>query len=81
MGGIYAGSAVIILKTTNGGENWITKYDSINNVLHSVQFVNENTGWAVGGTLRSLILKSIDGGMNWYNPTSEIFGYLSSICF
>ena len=81
VGGIYAGSAVIILKTTNGGENWITKYDSINNVLHSVQFVNENTGWAVGGTLRSLILKSIDGGMNWYNPTSEIFGYLSSICF
>jgi hypothetical protein len=38
------------------------------NTLNSVDFVNENLGWAVGeyGT----ILKTTDGGMEWLIKTS-----------
>lgn len=33
------------------------------NVLNSVEFINSNTGWAVGD--KGTILKTTNGGINW----------------
>ncbi|WP_183075530.1 WD40/YVTN/BNR-like repeat-containing protein [Gillisia mitskevichiae] len=53
----------IILKTTDGGENWNSiRVNDISN-LHSTYFVNESIGYAVGGLGK--IIKTIDGGDNW----------------
>lgn len=58
------GNNGIILKTTDGGTNWIQKNSGTIQDLMKVQFVNSNVGFALGaGTL----LKTIDGGENW-NP-------------
>lgn len=58
------GNNGIILKTTDGGTNWIQKNSGTTQNLMKVQFVNSNVGFAFGaGTL----LKTIDGGENW-NP-------------
>jgi photosystem II stability/assembly factor-like uncharacterized protein len=54
----------VILATTDGGQHWqrqeIDFY--INLRLTSVYFVNEKTGWAVGG---EVIIGTTDGGQHW----------------
>ena len=71
--GYCVGDSGRILKTTNGGNNWISK--SIGFIIgfpiniNSVFFTNENTGIAVGGAVGcgncGTSLKTTNGGMNW----------------
>jgi photosystem II stability/assembly factor-like uncharacterized protein len=80
--GIYFGPAYI-LKTTDGGVNWITidmnKYASS---LVDCYFFNKDSGFVVGGTgsqsyknANSIILFTSNGGISWkikyLSPTSE----------
>jgi len=51
-----------IYKTTNGGQNWINLNLTL---LNSLNFLNANTGYAVGKS--SQILKTTNGGMSWEN--------------
>ncbi|MFD1095599.1 YCF48-related protein [Salegentibacter chungangensis] len=53
----------IILRTTDGGETWSSI--RVNNILnlHSVYFLNETTGYAVGDLGK--IIKTTDGGESW----------------
>lgn len=54
-----------ILKTTDGGTNWI-KVSGGNYILYSVFFPDPITGYAVGTDLNSgTIVKTTDGGANW----------------
>ena len=61
--GWAVGDEGIILKTSDGGNNWITQAGVTTDNLYSVYFVNGNTGWIVGEDVR--IMKSTDGGSNW----------------
>ncbi|HEY5123241.1 MAG TPA: T9SS type A sorting domain-containing protein [Ignavibacteria bacterium] len=60
-----------ILKTTNGGLNWTEQYkDSLDNATHiySIQFINQNTGFAIGSKFynnKTKFFKTTDGGVNW----------------
>ncbi len=63
----------VILRTTNGGSNWINESSSVTEAnVYSVFFVNENTGWVSGGNavfgIPGVVLKTSDGGSSW---TSE----------
>jgi len=49
------------------------------NTLHSVKFINVNTGWAVGDAGQIMI--TTDGGENWNNPISGNGGFLHSVYF
>jgi photosystem II stability/assembly factor-like uncharacterized protein len=73
----------IILKTTNGGTNWI--YSSNSNYLNAVQFINQNTGWIVGHMDTwpnyGKVLKSTNGGLNWQNQLNLLYSYLSFVQF
>jgi len=61
----------VILKTTDGGQNWTEKALQFPgtqiNALNSIHFVSPDLGWAVGadsgGT--GVVLKTTDGGSNW----------------
>ena len=55
----------LIMKTTNGGAEWIPQSADGNTVMfREILFPFDNeTGYAVGGTGR--IFKTIDGGQNW----------------
>lgn len=58
-----------ILKTTDGGDNWIQQTPAVANTrFYGVYFKDENNGWAVGKSVTGTagrIHYTIDGGDNW----------------
>lgn len=72
----YAAGGSVILKTTDGGQNW-TSY-SLNGNLNAVFFTSADTGYVAGFG----IYKTTDGGQSWNNlslpPNSN---YFNSIYF
>ncbi len=70
----------IILKTIDGGINWIEQYSNTSETLHDVVFTDDDTGYAVGG-LFGTILKTVNGGTNWTHQVSPTFSYLTSVYF
>lgn len=72
----------VILKTTNGGINWIEKYRDFRVGLTSVYFINSTTGFTVG---YNVIVMTTNGGQSWiteYLPWTENSDYsLKSVCF
>jgi len=67
----YPAQKGCIYKTTNGGVNWVEQYkDSLYNatLINSVQFINKNTGFAVGQkyyTNKTKFFKTTNGGTTW----------------
>jgi photosystem II stability/assembly factor-like uncharacterized protein len=53
-----------ILNTTDGGANWKIQFTAVA-PLSDVFFLDENIGWAVGGSGGGIILNTTDGGENW----------------
>lgn len=72
--GWIVGTASKILKTTNGGLNWVTQIPAIplNRELNDIQMFDANTGYITGWT--NTFLKTTDGGLNWLSisiPTGQ----------
>ena len=62
-----------ILRTTDGGQNWVIQPSGILGTkigLYGVSFTDANTGTAVGGVLNATILRTTDGGANWVSQRS-----------
>ncbi len=69
----FAVSDSCILKTTNGGDNWIIKQQGYY-ILNRIKFINRDTGFACGGNNK--LLKTINSGENWIITTpSTIFPF------
>ena len=71
----------IIIRTTNGGLNWITlKQDSLK-FLSSIFFIDENTGYVAGDSpYGAPVLKTTNAGFNWNTQIIQI-NMLYSIYF
>ena len=72
-----------IMKTIDGGENWIVQ-DSVDLNIFDLYFVNNQVGWAVGGwsgAFEVTILKTDDGGENWISQSGGVNGVLGSVYF
>src|SRR5438874_6523986 len=72
-----------ILRTTDGGRNWVLQPSGIlgtNIGLYGVSFTDANTGTVVGGVTDATILRTTDGGANWVSQTSET-NYLKAVSF
>jgi len=63
-----------IYRTTNGGENWTSVFQTSQNhfnIINDIRFINNTTGFAAGGYMadttqkRRYILKTIDAGITW----------------
>jgi photosystem II stability/assembly factor-like uncharacterized protein len=75
--GYISGTNCQVLKTTDGGVNWfaVTQPTSGTNDIYTIDFVDENTGWAfinfsavAGGS----IFKTTNGGTSWTQQGSNI---------
>ncbi|RPI13781.1 MAG: T9SS C-terminal target domain-containing protein [Ignavibacteriae bacterium] len=54
-----------IWKTTNGGLNWTVHTTGGANYLKELFFIDENNGFAVGGSFVGEVIKTTNGGLNW----------------
>jgi photosystem II stability/assembly factor-like uncharacterized protein len=74
--GWAVGDRGAIWHTEDGGRRWIAQESGVDCPLESVSFIDENTGWAVGGathpythTSYGVVLVTRDGGAHWqHNP-------------
>ncbi len=78
--GYVVGKYGTILKTTDGGLNWIPQYSgSTTDWYFSVHFPSQDTGYAVGHPY--VILKTTNGGVVWTNQNSGTDQDLYSVYF
>lgn len=79
----FVGNYKNFLYSTSGGEIWdcveVTISGMWNPGFHSVDFVNEANGWAVGEM--GNIIHSEDGGQNWVLQNSGVSKWLTSVDF
>ncbi|MEX0662974.1 MAG: right-handed parallel beta-helix repeat-containing protein [Balneolaceae bacterium] len=66
-----------IVKTVDGGSNWISDADTSS--INGLTFIDDQTGFAVGWN--GLILKTEDGGSVWELLTSESSENFQSVSF
>ncbi len=75
----------LILKTTDGGQNWVEQISPVDGGYHGVFFCNNNLGYACGGSTgyygvnhKGIVIKTTNGGATWqliYNrPNEKITG-------
>ena len=77
---VVVGNNGTILKTTDGGSNWIPKTSGTSYNLTRVKFINPIVGYAIGyqnNTTIGALFKTVDGGETWATlpaaSTSAIF--------
>lgn len=65
-----------IMKTVNGGNNWVVQYNQPMK-LNAVQFIDVNTGYVVGGSGSGTgrIFKTTNGGLNWINTSTFVSNF------
>jgi photosystem II stability/assembly factor-like uncharacterized protein len=72
--GWTCGKGGLVLKTTNGGDNWAEQQAGTEN-LYSIDFINSTTGYVCGAIGR--LYKTTNGGENWtaLNPGTSAYLY------
>ncbi|MBK9271598.1 MAG: hypothetical protein IPM48_08360 [Saprospiraceae bacterium] len=73
------GNEGIVLKTTDGGQNWILKSTGTKEQIWGIFFTDELHGHACGST--GLLLRTSDGGETWEQRPSNISNLFYSIHF
>ncbi|MCI0448947.1 MAG: YCF48-related protein [Chlorobi bacterium] len=61
--GFIAGKNGVILKSTNGGNNWLNLTSGTSSELYKVKFINSSIGFVCGAN--GTMLKTTDGGASW----------------
>ena len=67
-----------ILKTLDGGDNWVQQFYDSDQFFRSVEFFDANIGFA--GTLSNALFKTTNGGTTWVNITSTLPVVPTGIC-
>src|ERR1019366_4854249 len=78
------GDQGIVLKTIDGGANWSVQRLTSINVLQSVYFINDSTGYACGqgvADVGGIILKTTNGGTSWTTQVTGKSGTINSVYF
>jgi photosystem II stability/assembly factor-like uncharacterized protein len=76
--GFAAGHNGTMLKTSDGGENWVLKSTGITHGLNSVLFTDSLTGFAVSCCE---LLKTTDGGETWVIQDTMMNSMMCSVFF
>lgn len=67
---IVAVGTSAVIKSSDGGKNWTTVHSTGANSMRGLQFVNDNLGFAVGGSSNSgTVVKTVNGGSTWTDIT------------
>ena len=75
--GYIVGYYGITLRSTDMGSSWDIVHKDSAKTFHSVFFIDENTGFAAGGSL----YKTNDGGVNWEEVMTDTFDQIIEVYF
>jgi photosystem II stability/assembly factor-like uncharacterized protein len=81
--GWIGGDAMTLLKTTNGGENWITLSSGVYpESIFDIFFRNQYNGIIVGGSpTNSVVAITSDGGYTWFGASTGTSSILEDVFF
>ncbi len=79
--GWLCGNGGSMLHSTDFGNTWTGQFVSTNVRLETVDFINANTGWVVGGFGGTVIFKTTNAGTNWVQQTINTTQKLYSVNF
>ena len=68
--GYIIGQNGTILKTTNGGSNWVSQTSPLSTQFESISFFDVNNGYIAGQN--GTVLSTTNGGLVWNSLNSEI---------
>lgn len=66
---VYASTHHSLLKTANGGINWVEISYPISDLIYNIKFSSESNGFCIGANGK--ILKTTNGGLNWIEKNSN----------
>lgn len=75
--GWAVGDTGVLLKTIDGGVNWVSVETPVNVTFNKVSFFDLYLGYAVGNG--GVILKTIDGGETWFALETPIMDNLNAL--
>ena len=84
LNGWAAGDTGTIIRTSNGGNNWVIQSTNITENIHFIYFLNSRLGWALAWDLftpnftGTIILSTTNGGSNWTKkmyPEPDIYWF------
>lgn len=70
----------LILKTVNGGDNWLVLGFLLQSYFRGMDFINDTMGYIVGAGLPNL-MKTVDGGVSWTASPHASNGSLTDVLF
>ena len=73
-----------VLRTTNGGNNWVVNYDSAQYNFYAMDVVNDSTVYIVGSSLvnvNGLLIKTTNRGVNWTNMDINVGLIIEDVVF
>jgi len=83
--GWHDSAAGLVVRTTDGGENWIEMTRTLPFNLNDIHFVTSSLGWAVGGSgalgQPGYIRRTTDGGQSWASQFSAPNVVFQSVFF
>jgi photosystem II stability/assembly factor-like uncharacterized protein len=83
--GYLAGNSGSIFYTTNGGSNWFDRSYSTIYTFHTINFLDNQTGYIAGYYNNTsggkILIKTTNGGINWINININCIEYISSMYF
>ena len=77
--GYAVGFAGTVIKTTNGGTNWVNQFIGVTNHFMGVSVIDQNTVTVVGDS--GIILKTTNGGEHWIVQSNGTTSVLSGVYF
>lgn len=79
--GYVCGWKGTVLKTTNGGETWSYRRQTVDTWFSEVYFASTDSGWACGGTTEGVIARTTDGGATWSSVRFPMHDWIHSVDF
>lgn len=68
----YTPNHTLLYKSTNGGNNWIKRLDTVGSFHYSIGFFNTNEG-IMSGLNNYDLLRTTNGGITWVSNPSPLF--------
>lgn len=69
----------VVIKTTDGGTSWTKVGTASTDFAVTMNFINKNIGYVVGGWTSSALLRTMNGGLTWQSADYSYGGSLSGI--